>query len=138
MRPSPQYGAARHCKVHLPAPYGFSSFPEPRSHCSGPFVWPSPQYAARVQPLLHVPYVPSLTPLSHSSPASLNPFPHLVLQWISQSLVAVPLACPSSQTSGYSVTPSPHDVSGTKSEQSGSQDPALPVLIRGADFSAHQ
>jgi len=42
--PSPQYGAAWHCDVHLPMPYADAEFAEPWSHCScGLWTMPSPQ-----------------------------------------------------------------------------------------------
>ena len=76
-----------HESVHVPGPYGFAKLPGvPKSHCSGPFITLSPQYPASLQSDLHVPYVPLLTPSSHSSPVSFTPLPHLKRQCVSQVL----------------------------------------------------
>src|ERR1051325_1075819 len=109
--PSPQYGALRHAAVHLPIPYAVTEFIAPRSHCSLPFLTPSPQYAASVQSGLHVPYAPLLTPLSHCSGPFLMPSPQRGpirqsgVQWPSPPVL---LATPSSHCSPGSITLSPH------------------------------
>src|SRR5258708_4444677 len=56
------------------------------------------------------------------------PSPHLNLQWMSQVLLLVPLAAPSSHCSPASLTPFPHDASGTYPLQSGVHDPGWPLL----------
>src|SRR5258708_26154380 len=113
MRPSPQNGPMVHIVVHVPGPYGLAWLPEPRSQASVPFLMRSPQYGASVQLGLQVPYEPLLTPLSHCSPGSLNPSPHLNLQWTSHVLPSVPLFAPSSHCSPGSLIPLPQEASGT-------------------------
>ena len=55
MMPSPQYGAVWQVVVHLFGPYAFCELAAPWSHCSAPFLAPSPQYGASVQSVLQPP-----------------------------------------------------------------------------------
>src|SRR5258708_12496151 len=63
------------------------------------------------------------------------PSPHLNLQWMSQVLLLVPLAAPSSHCSPASLTPFPHDASGTYPLQSGVHDPGWPLLTPSSQTS---
>src|SRR4051812_40190592 len=85
----------------------------PLSHCSGPLggpaTWPSPQYAASLQPGAQVPYVPSLMPLSQSSPGSTMALPQAGIRAVQVALQnpGFPLLVPSSHTSLPTILPSP-------------------------------
>src|SRR6185436_1221445 len=78
--------------------------------------------------MLHVPYEPSLTPLSQASPGSLMPLPQAFLQWMSQALPTAPLAAPLSHASGAWMMPSPHEGRGTYALQFIVHEPGMPLL----------